>query len=177
MSCAGPCPECQEVPCQMERVDCEHSDNGKWINCKKGLRQGGPLSPYLFILVADVLQQLLTSAAANGVFAHPIVPSAPCPILQYADDTLIILKADKNQLFALKETLQIFSIATRLHINFEKSNFLPISLMQTMLATLPPFLNAMSPLSPAIPWPSSLTTKLCTKDFLSMIAASEYLAG
>ena len=92
------------------------------INCKKGLRQSGPLSPYLFILVADVLQQLLTSAAANGVFAHPIVPSAPCPILQYADDTLIILKADKNQLFALKVTLQIFSIATRLHINFEKNN-------------------------------------------------------
>jgi hypothetical protein len=53
---------------------------GKWINCKKGLRQGNPLLPYLFILVADVLQQLITAASTNGVFEHPICPSAPRPV-------------------------------------------------------------------------------------------------
>jgi len=47
-------------------------------------------------LLADVLQQLITSAAAEGVFEHLINPGALCRVLQYVDDTLIILKADEH---------------------------------------------------------------------------------
>jgi hypothetical protein len=103
--------------------------------------------PYLFIIVADVLQQLLTSPAANGVFEHPIGPGAPCPVLRHANDTLIILKADENQLLALKETLQTFSAATGLHINSEKSTFLPICVDSDHTCHLASIFNALSPLS------------------------------
>jgi hypothetical protein len=64
---------------------------GRWINCKQGLRQGDLISPYLFLIVADVLPALILH---DGTIRHPIALDLPCPILQYANDTLILLPTD-----------------------------------------------------------------------------------
>lgn len=52
----------------------------------------------------------------------------PYPVLQYAEDTLIVLKAGATQLARLKLLLQQISAMTGLHINYEKSTFVPISI-------------------------------------------------
>lgn len=65
---------------------------GPWINCKRGLRQGDALSPYLFILVADVLQALIKSD--EGI-RHPLA-DALIRVLQYTDDTIILIRASTN---------------------------------------------------------------------------------
>uniref|UniRef100_A0A0A8XZ47 Reverse transcriptase domain-containing protein n=1 Tax=Arundo donax TaxID=35708 RepID=A0A0A8XZ47_ARUDO len=49
-----------------------------------------------------------------------------CPVLQYADDTLVILKGELTQIRHLKTILSQFSTATGLQINYSKSTFLPM---------------------------------------------------
>lgn len=95
---------------------------GPWISCKRGLRQGDALSPYLFIIMAHVLQQLIKS---NNGIRHSMTDGA-CPVLQYADDTIILVRAEPESVQRLKRALDLFSAATELTINFTKSTVTPM---------------------------------------------------
>nr|AAT01351.1 hypothetical protein [Oryza sativa Japonica Group] len=67
----------------------------KNFHCKRGVRQGDPLPPLLFVLGAELLQVIVNRAYAMGHLSKPF-PSdfdPNFPIVQYADDTLLYLKA------------------------------------------------------------------------------------
>jgi hypothetical protein len=97
---------------------------GRWIRCKRGLQQGDPLSPYLFLLVVDVLQMVIKQDPA---LRHPLVDDLPPLVLQYADDTLVILRAEDGAAERLKRLLEDFAAATGLVINFSKSTLVPMN--------------------------------------------------
>ena len=64
----------------------------KTFNCKRGVRQGDPLSPLLFVLAADLLQCIINKAYRDGLLLAPLpINGMDFPIIQYADDTLLIL--------------------------------------------------------------------------------------
>jgi len=79
---------------------------GPWITCKRGLRQGDPLSPYLFILVAETLQRMFKQAID---IRHPTDDGMPCVVLQYANDTLIVFSAEATAASTVKEILDQFA--------------------------------------------------------------------
>jgi len=82
----------------------------KTIRCERGLRQGDSLSPLLFALVADLLQAILNLAKSMGLLNLPIraYGSQDFHIVQYADDTLIIMEGDARQLGLLKAPPELF---------------------------------------------------------------------
>ncbi|CAD6243045.1 unnamed protein product [Miscanthus lutarioriparius] len=52
----------------------------------------------------------------------------PCPVLQYADDTIILVRAETGDVARLKQLLDMFSSATGLKINYDKSTIIPMHL-------------------------------------------------
>jgi hypothetical protein len=103
---------------------------GKKIVCKRGVRQGDPLSPLLFVNIAELLQAAVNFAWQQGNISLPLDESfgQKYPILQYADDTLLIMPADVVQLDKLKDILRLFSTSTGLQVNYHKTTIVPINI-------------------------------------------------
>jgi hypothetical protein len=63
-------------------------------------------------------------------------PIEDFPIVQYADDTLLILQADARQLIFLKALLHSFVESTGLKVNYRKSQMLPINVPHDKMVRL-----------------------------------------
>lgn len=79
---------------------------GRQFYCRRGVRQGDPLSPLIFVLAADLLQAAINDAYRAGLIHLPIpVPDDEYPVIQYADDTILVMPADQTQAECIKQIL------------------------------------------------------------------------
>jgi hypothetical protein len=83
----------------------------------------------LFVLAADLLQSILNKAKDQNLLSLPAPQqfSSDFPILQFADDTLIIMEGCATQLLFLKSVLNTYAASTGLKVNFSKSMMVPIN--------------------------------------------------
>jgi hypothetical protein len=94
----------------------------------KGVSNMGILYPLLFVLGGNVLQSVVNDLLSRDLLKLSIITGdGDFPILQYADDTLLIVPADLVQLSILKEALNDFSKSTGLYVNYHKACMLPIN--------------------------------------------------
>lgn len=91
----------------------------------RGLHQGDPLSPYLFLIVTEGLSHLISRANNRGSISGFVCNNGPTiSHLLFADDSLIFCRAEENELVALKDLINVFESVSGEAINYSKSAIL-----------------------------------------------------
>lgn len=81
----------------------------------RGIRQGCSLSPYLYVILSNVLSKLLNEAAEAGVFAyHPQCQGVKLTHLSFADDILVFTDGTSESLMGVIEVMNRFACMSAL---------------------------------------------------------------
>ncbi|XP_074267199.1 uncharacterized protein LOC141590510 [Silene latifolia] len=97
---------------------------GKSFKPKAGVRQGDPISPYLFALGTEVLSQLLCVAQEKELLNGISVCRGATPIshLLFADDAIFFLEANQKSCQILCDILKDYCTASGQLINVDKTS-------------------------------------------------------
>ncbi|GKV47542.1 hypothetical protein SLEP1_g54439 [Rubroshorea leprosula] len=101
------------------------------FSVSKGIRQGDPLSPFLFLIVG--LNGLVASTMEKGIYKGVKVGNEGVMVshLQFADDMVFFGEALEDNIRVVKTIMRIFKLASGLKINFEKSHLMGVGVAES----------------------------------------------
>lgn len=101
-----------------------------FFSTSRGLRQGDPLSPLLFLLVMEAFTRLLGRAVDEGLLEGSVGSVGRGVVsvshLLYADDALVFCEPRAEQLGYLRCVLLCFETVSGLRVNLSKSELIPV---------------------------------------------------
>ena len=100
--------------------------SSSFFKVSRGVRQGCPISPYLFILCANILSIFINS---SRIIKGISVENHETKIISYADDTTIFLDGSYSSLSAVVDAFKIFQLASGLKVNFDQTYIFPLGPM------------------------------------------------
>ena len=112
---------------------------GRRICHARGLRQGDPLSPMLFVLIMESLNNCLSWVEQQG-FLAPISAIAGYRVSLYADDLVLFVLPQQRDLEVIRGVLSIFGLASGLFSNLDKSVATPLNCTDAQIQLLRDFL-------------------------------------
>ena len=93
------------------------------FGCSRGVRQGDPLSPLLFVLAEDILSRYLTFLSDKGklrLTSYPRSVKASTHFL-FADDVFLFSEASFSNLKTILASFENYNILLGQEVNWDKS--------------------------------------------------------
>lgn len=110
------------------------SPNGYFWS-SRGFRKGDPLSPLLFVIVAEALHVLVEKTKQVRLLTDYSIEHSSVEVnhLKFADDTIVFCGSTIDEVDSLKVILRWFELMSRLKINYDKSEMVGIRTDANML--------------------------------------------
>lgn len=106
----------------------------------RGIRQGDPISLFLFVLPLDYLSRLLNTLEERGSIKG-VTFNALCSLIHllFADDILIFVEDNDRFMENFKMAIKIFEMVSGLKMNTTKSSISPINVDQVRTTVVSDF--------------------------------------
>ena len=116
---------------------CVNGELTGFFSCKRGLRQGDPLSPFLFLIAMEAFSRSLSKAALHPRYDfHPKCKGINLSHICFANDIFIFAEANVTSVEIIMDELEKFEAFYGMQVNKQKSDVFFVGVNDNVKATI-----------------------------------------